>query len=189
SIGEGAFGRCQKLENINLPAKLSTIGDFAFASSGLKTLTVNWTTPLSIQANVFNNVDLSKCILYVPAGCKEAYKNANVWNKFGHILEIGETPDPEEEEEEVEPIEPITTGSQKIGDLWYNLHEDLTATLMSFKSNKDLTGAITVPASVTCGAYTYTVNEMQDDVFNECSKLTELTLPNTITEIPSRAFF
>ncbi len=188
SIGEHAFNGCKKLENINLPAKVSTIGEFAFAYSGIKTLTVNWTTPLVIQANVFNGVDLSKCILYVPEGCKEAYKNANVWNKFGHILEIGETPDPEEEEEEVEPIEPITTGQQKIGDLWYDLHEDLTATLLKHNDNKALTGAIKVPATVTFGKYTYIVNDMENYVFASCSSITSVAVPNTITEIPSNTF-
>ena len=185
SIGEYAFSGCSKLENVNLPAKVSTIGQFAFANSGLKTLTVNWTTPLVIQANVFDGVNLSKCTLYVPVGSKEAYKNDAVWKKFGHILEIGETPNPEEE---VEPIEPITTGQQQIGGLWYNLHEDLTATLLKHDDNENLTGAITIPASVTYGAYTYSVKEMQENVFYQCAELTDVTLPNTITEIPAEAF-
>ena len=186
SIGEYAFQHCTKLENLSLPAKLTTIGDFAFAYSGLKTLTVNMTTPININANVFNNVDLSQCTLYVPKGCKDAYKNANVWKKFGHIREIGETltPDPEEE-----IIEPIATGTRNIGDLWYDLHEDLTAKLLWHNDNKALTGAIKVPATVTFGKYTYTVNEMGEQVFSECSSITSATLPNTITEIPERAFF
>ena len=178
SIGKYAFSDCTKLENLTLPAKLATIGDFAFLNSGLKILTVNWTTPLSVKANVFDGVDLSKCTLYVPAGCKEAYKNADVWKKFGTILEPGE-----------EPVEPITTGQQKIGDLWYDLHEDLTAKLIWHNDNKALTGAIKVPASVTYGAYTYTVNEMEQQVFSDCSQLSEVTLPNTISEIPSYTFY
>ena len=185
SIGEYAFKNCTKLENLTLPAKLTTIGDFAFAYSGLKTLTVNMTTPININANVFIGVNLSKCTLYVPKGCKDAYKNADVWKKFGHILEIGETitPDPEEE-----TVEPVATGQQKIGDLWYDLHEDLTAKLLRHNDNKALTGAIKVPATVTYGKYTYTVNEMEENVFYQCAELTEVTLPNTITEIPAEAF-
>ena len=185
SIGIYAFAGCTKLENLTLPAKLTTIGDFAFSNSGLKTLTVNMTTPININANVFTGVDLSQCILYVPKGCKDAYKNANVWKKFGHILEIGETltPDPEEE-----TVEPIATGKQKIGDLWYDLHEDLTAKLLWHDDNKALTGAIKVPATVTFGKYTYTVNEMDEGVFSKCSNITSVTLPNTITEISAEAF-
>lgn len=185
SIGKYAFKGCTKLENLSLPAKLATIGDFAFYKSGLKILTVNMTTPLNINANVFTSVDLSQCTLYVPKGCKDAYKNANVWKKFGHILEIGETltPDPEEE-----TVEPDATGKQKIGDLWYYLHGDLTAKLLRHDDNKALTGAIKVPATVTFGKYTYTVNEMENNVFAECSSITSVTVPNTISEIPYQAF-
>ena len=178
SIGKNAFHGCTKLENLTLPAKLASIGDFAFSYSGLKTLTVNMTTPININANVFYEVDLSQCTLYVPKGCKDAYKNANVWKKFGTILEIGEV-----------PVEPITTGTKKIGDLWYDLHEDLTAKLLSHNDNKALTGAIKVPATVTFGKYTYIVNEMAAGVFYGCSNITSVTLPNTITEIPFNTFY
>ena len=177
SIGKNAFHGCTKLENLTLPAKLASIGDFAFAYSGLKTLTVNMTTPININANVFTGVDLSQCTLYVPKGCKDAYKNADVWKKFGTILEIGEV-----------PVEPITTGQQKIGGLWYDLHEDLTATLLKHDDNKNLSGAITIPASVTFGKYTYIVNDMENYVFASCSSITSVAVPNTITEIPSNTF-
>ena len=185
SIGTYAFYGCTKLENLSLPAKLASIGDFAFLNSGLKILTVDMTTPININANVFTGVDLSQCTLYVPKGCKDAYKNADVWKKFGHILEIGETltPDPEEE-----TVEPVATGKQKIGDLWYDLHEDLTAKLLMHDDNKALTGAIKVPATVTFGKYTYTVNEMEEQVFSECSSITSVTVPNTISEITYQAF-
>ena len=177
SIGKYAFYGCTKLENLTLPAKLATIGDFAFSNSGLKTLTVNMTTPININANVFNNVNLSQCTLYVPKGCKDAYKNADVWKKFGTILEIGEV-----------PVEPITTGTKKIGDLWYDLHEDLTAKLLKHNDNKALTGAIKVPATVTFGKYTYTVNEMAVNVFENCLSITSVTVPNAISAIPYQAF-
>lgn len=178
SIGSYAFKDCTKLENIELPSSLFTIGEFAFANSGLKTLTVNWTTPPSIQANVFDGINLGLCTLYVPKGTKKAYQNAEVWKKFGQILEPGE-----------EPAEPITTGEKKIGNFYYDLHEDLTATILRHDDYKNLSGAIVVPAMVNYGGYTYTVNKMENGLFYECSQLTEVTLPNTITEIASRAFY
>ena len=147
SIGKYAFKGCSKLENIELPSSLSTIGEFAFANSGLKTLTVNWTTPPSIQANVFDGINLGLCTLYVPAGTKKAYQNADVWKKFYHILEPGEVP--------------VTTGTQKIGKFYYNLQGDRTATLLQHDDYQGLSGAITIPASVTYGQCTYTVDEMK----------------------------
>ena len=36
-------------------------------------------------------VDKSSCVLYVPAGCVNAYKEADVWNEFKNIREIDAT--------------------------------------------------------------------------------------------------
>ena len=174
SIGDYAFAKCKALEKLALPAKLTSIGEFAFANSGLKTLTVSWTTPLAIQANVFDGVKLSDCTLIVPKGCKGAYQTAEVWKKFGQIMEEGE--------------EYVTIGTQKIGGLYYSLHDDFTATVLRHDDNKDLTGAINIPASVTYDKYTYTVNELEKMAFYECNKITSVTLPNTISEIPSQTF-
>lgn len=191
SIGERAFTNCPKLQVLALPANLQTIGEWAFSNTGLQTLTNYRATPQVINANVFYGVDLSKCILYVPKGCKEAYKNADVWKTFGYILEPGETPSEETpggETPEEEPVETIATGTYQIGDLYYELHEDLSATLLARGSYQHLTGAMTVPASVTYGKYTYTVNAMNEYTFSNCSKLTSVALPNTITAIPEGAF-
>ena len=174
-IDERAFAYCSKLEQITLPASLVTIGDFAFEFTGLKTVTNNSTTPQSIKANVFNAVDLSKCTLYVPKGCKAAYKAAPVWKNFGQILEPGE--------------QPIVTGVQKIGYLYYELHDDLTATVKKHDDNKNIGGSLTIPSSVTYSSHTYTVTAMEDAAFRECTKLTSVTLPNTITEVPYTAFY
>ena len=190
NIGPSAFENCKHLTNITLPASLIGIGDFAFKNTGLKVITNKSTTPRPIKANVFEGVDLSKCILYVPKGSKAAYKAADVWNKFGNILEPGESPvdvQPEETPEE-EKVEAITTGLQKIGNLTYLLNEDLTATVVKDEENKYLSGELVIPASVKYGNYTYSVTAFGKEVFRDCSKLTSVSLPNTITEIPTSTF-
>ena len=48
----------------------------------LKTVYNLATVPQSINANVFYGVDISKCTLYVPQGCKAAYEAAPVWKDF-----------------------------------------------------------------------------------------------------------
>ncbi|MBQ7696987.1 MAG: leucine-rich repeat protein [Paludibacteraceae bacterium] len=186
SIGASCFENCTHLTNIILPASLTTIGQFAFKKSGLKVVTNNRTSPQTIKANVFQGVDLSQCILYVPKGCKAAYQAADVWNKFGYILEPGEQPvdiQPGEEK-----IGPVPTGLHKIGDLTYELHADQTATLVQNKAYKDISGALVIPASVKYGSYIYTVTAMKDFAFAWCDKITSVSIPNTITEIPDQAF-
>ena len=181
-IGESAFYNCKLLERVTLPASVATIGDFAFQNSGLKELTVLRTVPVSIKANVFSGVNLAACVLIVPKGCKAAYKSADVWKNFGVIVEEGE------EIGEIVVVPPITTGEQKIGNLYYDLHEDLTATVKKHVDNKNLSGELTVPSSVNYGEYTYTVTAMDQVVFEGCTKLTKAVLPITITELPNRTF-
>ena len=185
SIADYAFIGCKKLESIELPENLVKIGEYAFKGSGLKTVTNYRTTPQVITANVFEGVDLSKCTLYVPEGCKEAYKKADVWKKFGHILQLGEKPEVNPDEP---PVEPIATGTQKIGSLYYELYADRTATLLKHDDYKNLSGTITVPSSVSYEGFYYTVNEMKQSTFEACDKLTSVKLPYTITEIPGRSF-
>ena len=189
-IGASAFSNCKKLKTLTLPATVVTIKDYAFAGSGLKVLTNNSTTPQNINANVFSGIDLSKCILYVPQGTKAAYKAANVWKKFGNILEPGEQPvglniedDPEED------VTAIYSGMAKIGNLYYTLSKDLTAEVVqdaSYKNN--LIGKLVIPQNVEYKGYTYTVTSIAAYAFTDC-KITAVELPNTITTLAHYAFY
>ena len=178
TIGDHAFRGCAKFREIYLPANLKNIGRYAFANTGLKTLTNYSLEPQAIEANVFSGVDLSKCILFVHKGYKEKYRNAEVWKNFGQILELDERPD--------------MTGVNRIGDFYYDLHEDMTATLVKHEINANHIGSITIPASVSFTNYgfdyTYTVNKIEDAAFKDCTNLTSVELPNTLDTIPEQAF-
>ena len=179
SIGDGAFRGCKNLKDIKLPVNLKQIGYYAFANTGLKTVTNYSTTPQEITASVFEGVNLSLCRLFVPKGCKDAYKNADVWKKFGQILEVGETP--------------AVTGVIRYGDLYYDLHEDMTATLVKHEINKNHKGELTIPSTLSFTqygySYTYTVTAMEEKAFFNNTELTRVVLPNTMTEIPADAFW
>jgi len=43
---------------------------------------VDWTTPLTINANVFDKVTTANVSLYVPAGTETTYRGADVWKGF-----------------------------------------------------------------------------------------------------------
>ena len=190
-IGASAFSNCKKLETLTLPATVVTIKDYAFASSGLKVLTNNSTTPQNISANVFSGVDLSKCILYVPKGTKAAYKAANVWKKFGNILEPGEQPVTlnKEEDDPKEDVTAIYSGMAKIGNLYYTLSKDLTAEVVQDASYKDkLIGNLVIPQNVEYEGYTYTVTSIAAYAFTDC-KITAVELPNTITTLAHYVFY
>ena len=78
-----AFGGCNALETVEIPSSMAIIEDFVFADCySLKTVYNLATVPQSINAKVFDGVDISKCTLYVPQGCKAAYEAAPVWQDF-----------------------------------------------------------------------------------------------------------
>ena len=82
-LKEGAFYFCNVLETVEIPSSTAIIEDYVFYYCySLKTVYNLATVPQSINANVFYGVDISKCTLYVPQGCKAAYEAAPVWKDF-----------------------------------------------------------------------------------------------------------
>ncbi len=78
-----AFGSCHALETVEIPSSTAIIEDFVFSDCySLKTVYNLATVPQSINAKVFDGVDISKCTLYVPQGCQAAYEAAPVWKNF-----------------------------------------------------------------------------------------------------------
>jgi Leucine-rich repeat (LRR) protein len=64
---------------------------FLCGDNPLIEVSVGWTTPLVITSVAFEDANLSACILHVPHGTKALYQAADVWKKFGTVLEAGET--------------------------------------------------------------------------------------------------
>ena len=70
---------------------VTSIGNYAFYyCSGLTSVTNFANTPQEITSSVFDNVDKSTCVLYVPAGSISAYQSADVWKDFSNILPISQ---------------------------------------------------------------------------------------------------
>lgn len=115
SIGEDAFSYCGSLETVKLPSSITSISDYAFSCCGnlrqvfipssvasigygvfndcqsLTSVTLQWNEPISIPESPFlpTKPSLENATLYVPAGTKDAYQNAEVWKDFGEIVELG----------------------------------------------------------------------------------------------------
>lgn len=95
-IGENAFRYC-RLNKIELPATLTTIGQYAFANnSELETVVSHMETPCIISRDVFvftkqvdeENVEqFSNATLYIPEGSRTRYEEATGWKDFSAIYQ------------------------------------------------------------------------------------------------------
>ena len=113
AIENSAFENNTKLVSISIPASVTYIADRAFAGcTSLEEIYVYKEEPIELTAQsqlsnslqigftadateagtsglpVFEGVNKETCILYVPKGCAEKYRDASGWNEFSNIVEF-----------------------------------------------------------------------------------------------------
>ena len=83
AIAGKAFKDCKKLVEVVIPAAVASIGSKAFSGcSSLRHVECQVETPLEVDEETFEGVDMDKCTLMVPLQSAESYSNMPVWNKF-----------------------------------------------------------------------------------------------------------
>ena len=93
-----AFGNSPNLSSVVIPSTVSYIGSYTFnVDKGLSEIHCRVKKPSGLALfggeDIFNGfVDYDNCILYVPSGTAEAYREADVWRNFKNIVE--EQPEP-----------------------------------------------------------------------------------------------
>ena len=93
-----AFIECYSLTTITIPANVRKIGKMAFEdcrSMASFYCCVENPQEIEMGENVFNRIN-ENCILYVPQGCAQAYRDDERWSAFSDIREMGVT--------QVEPV-------------------------------------------------------------------------------------
>ena len=92
SIDRYAFCGGSCLTSITIPNGVKSIGDGAFSGCGGLTsiISLNNTPPTCEQHHfsIFDSVNKTNCIIWVPRGSVNAYKNANGWKDFQNIREL-----------------------------------------------------------------------------------------------------
>ena len=83
----------------------------------------------------------------------------------------------------------------KAGDLYYNITDESAKTVAVtyedyYSSNNytSLSGAVTIPETVSYNSTTYSVTSIGGEAFKGCSVLTQVTIPNSVTSIGNSAF-
>ena len=84
----------------------------------------------------------------------------------------------------------------KSGDLYYNITDEAARTVevtyeyrWSSSNYSSLSGAVTIPETVSYNSTTYSVTSIGDQAFYYCDALTQVTIPNSVTSIGDQAFY
>ena len=114
SIGDWAFSGCKNLTSITIPSSVTSIGDRAFSSCiGLTSIISCIKNPFKFGNDAFYWLS-SSCILYVPAGTRDAYIAAG-WTEEVFKGGVVEMPDREQS------LELTELPTMTYGDGSYNL--------------------------------------------------------------------
>ena len=168
AIGDQSFYGLTGLTHVEIPSSVETIGEMAFYNCrSLVSVKVNGQTPASLGNRAFINIG-SEPTLYVPIGCSETY-SISIWGNYFSICESFTAANVQGI-----PITYLRTGDSSV------------MTIAS--SPSDVKGALYIPETVTYEGHDFTVTNIGPASFINCTDLTSVTIPRTVTAIGSNAF-
>ena len=182
-IGEASLGNIIYISS--MPSSVTEIDDNAFRNSSL-ILQVDRTDPLDISDEAFAGINQS--ILRVPAGSKAAYAEATGWSKFN---------DKSVKNQIFEGNEGNTfTDKTKEGwDMLFTILDDTKKTCIvgnelsvNWGDNSIDRNVVEGPVTIPETAKGYTVVKIGTCAFEECNKVTSISIPNTVAFIDHDAF-
>ena len=168
-----------------IPHTVISIDGWAFANAGLINITCKAIMPPTCGSNVFNSINKSQCIIYVPAGSVDAYKAADQWKDFENILPIEEqTPcpvafgycgadgDSTNLSWELSCDSVLTiSGNGNMADWWYNKAP-------WYEHRSEIRQVVLPNGLINIGSY----------AFYECGQMRDVNIPSGLTSIGKGAF-
>lgn len=171
SIPSDMFNGNIYLSAITLPSTISNIGNNAFnGTSGLSSITINSTTPPSLGDGAF---DATTYPIYVPCDYYYSYYNSQSWGKYIDRIQCGGVVPESGTKFILMDANGDTVSSGACGQ---------STTLNELDIPSPQTKAATISATV--GSCVTSIS----GAFTNCSAMTNVLLPNTITSIDYQTF-
>ena len=147
---------------------VTAIGERAFYQcKGITEMTVAATVPPTVGTNAFTGV--SKSIpVYVSLEALDAYLAADGWKDFTNLQAKG-------------------FSSFTVDNLTYRVTGSTAVELTGYETEP--TDILDIPATVTYEGKSFNVTAIKESAFSNCSKITLLTIPNTVKTIGKNAFY
>lgn len=170
-IGERAFYKNTDLQTVEMSPRVTSIGDFAFARSGLTAVSIpEGVTDIGYAAfyhcNGLADVTIPATVSHIALGAFEGTPWLNAWKSGqdgNEFLIVGDG---------------VLLAYRGAGGIVSIPEGVKTIGAECFKGNAAISG-VTFPESVSV---------IGEDAFNGCSMLTAVTLPQSLTRIEDRAF-
>ncbi len=187
---------------VTIGENVTEIPNFFVRNTSTNCLAEVYCYPTSVPSTSYDPFgNFTSCTLYVPKGLKETYSsasyasrsytgdNATTWGEFFTNIEEMEGDDDEGT--------PLADGEKFEADgIYYNVVSGEGRTIevtwggeKNSSGTSTYTGELTIPSEVTYDNVTYTVIGLGDSAFRNCTTLTGITLPETLTYMASSYAF
>ena len=168
--GYSPFYNIKTLKSVMIGRSVTEIGDNAFSGCDSLARIYSLNPQPPTYATGFERKLYIDTYLYVLPGTLNAYQEAAPWKNFFLLQELGQT---------VFEVDGVFYGIVP-----YYEHECWVVA-----GNTEYTGEVVIPNQVEHDGKTLNVVAIKDDAFCGCTGLTEITIPNSVTEIGHESFY
>ena len=176
----------KRLDNIVIPANVQSLGKHAFAHCSPSVVICHATQVPDIDESAFSKDYVSNTILYVPAESVEAYKNSEQWNKFAHIVAIGD-----KIEETDSNWDWTLVHDFAVDNLGYSILENATTPSVQIIEAVGKSGHVDIPTEVMHNDTLYKVTGLGTGIvttFRYSPNLTSVFIPKEILLVNNAVF-
>lgn len=148
-IGDYAFFKCNSLKSVTFNSLVTKLGKGAFGDcDNIKNFTSRAMVPPTAGDDSFSSTAYANATLSVPSSVVDDYKDATGWKNFSNIQGV---------------FDFVVDG------LYFNKINDSTVKVIGCEANECDT--ISIPAQIVVKDITYSVTEIADSAFIDCSNI------------------